>query len=78
MTALTCDLFIVIAVMCRIRLLQANEVDFLEAVRHIIKADICIDYRCQDADVQREYEDAMKDNLNHHIDDDDSKSEGPQ
>ena len=69
--------------MNRIGLLEANEDDFLEAVRHIIRADgrqrvvdaLIVD-AVEDADVQREYEDVMEDDMNHDdSDDDDSESD---
>ena len=68
--------------MNRIGLLEANDDEFLEAVRHIIRADdrqrivdaLIID-AVEDAEVRREYEDIMEDDMNHlYSDDDDSES----
>ena len=68
--------------MNRIRFLEANEDEFLEAIRHIIRADgrqrivdaLIVD-AVEDAEVRCEYEDIMEDDMNHlDSDDDDSES----
>lgn len=69
--------------MNRVGLLEANEDDFLEAVRQIIRADgrdrvvdaLIVD-AVEDADVQREYEDIMDDDIRHDDSEDNDSGSG--